>query len=34
MEPPDESLRRVFDEYDECDPDIFENRTVPGWSFV
>ena len=30
----DDQLRRVFDDYDECDADIYENRTVQGWSFV
>lgn len=34
VEPPDDNLKKVFDDYDECDPDIFENRTVQGWSFV
>ena len=32
---PDESLNKVFDDFpEECDPDLFENRTVEGWSFV
>ena len=31
---PDENLKKVFDDYDEIDPDIYENRTVQGWSFV
>ena len=30
----DDSLKKVFDDFDELDPDIYENRTVQGWSFV
>lgn len=33
-EAPDEQLKRIFDDFDELDPDIYENRTVQGWSFV
>ena len=33
-EPPDESLCRVFEDVEELDPDIFENKTVQGWSFI
>jgi serine/threonine protein kinase len=33
-EVPDEQLKRVFDDYQETDPDIYENRNVEGWSFV
>ena len=34
MEAPDEQLRRIFDDFEELDPEIYENRTVQGWSFV
>jgi hypothetical protein len=34
VESPDEQLKKVFDDFDELDPDIYENRTVQGWSFV
>ena len=34
VETPDEQLMKVFDDYEECDPDVYENRTVQGWSFV
>ena len=34
METPDANLKKVFDDNDECDPDVFEDRTVEGWSFV
>jgi len=30
----DEQLKKVFDDFEELDPDIYENRTVAGWSFV
>ena len=30
----DATLKKVFDDNDECDPDIYEDRTVEGWSFV
>jgi hypothetical protein len=30
----DEQLKKVFDDFEELDPDIYENRTVQGWSFV
>ncbi|CDW84156.1 protein kinase domain containing protein [Stylonychia lemnae] len=33
-QPPDESLYRVFEDTEELDPDIFENKTVEGWSFI
>ena len=33
-EVPDESLLKVFEDYEELDPDIFENKTVEGWSFI
>lgn len=25
---------KVFEDYEECDPDEYESRTVQGWSFV
>lgn len=34
VEAADETLKKVFDDFEELDPDIFENRTVQGWSFV
>jgi serine/threonine protein kinase len=34
VETTDENLKKVFDDYEEMDPDIYENRTVQGWSFV
>ena len=34
VEAPDENLKKVFDDFEELDPDIYENRTVQGWSFV
>ena len=33
VEVPDESLKRVFDDPEE-DTEVYENRNVPGWSFV
>eukprot|EP00347_Sterkiella_histriomuscorum_P015797 403355646 len=33
-EAPDESLLKVFEDFEELDPDIFENKTVEGWSFI
>ena len=30
----DDQLKKVFDDFEELDPDIYENRTVQGWSFV
>ena len=34
LEPPDDTLKKVFDDFDDIDPEIYENRTVQGWSFV
>ncbi len=33
-ESPDEQLKKVFDELEEMDPEVYENRTIQGWSFV
>lgn len=30
----DEQLKKVFEDYQEIDPDIYESRNVDGWSFV
>lgn len=30
----DEQLKRIFDDYQENEPETFENRNVEGWSFV
>jgi hypothetical protein len=34
VESADETLMKIFDDFEELDPDIYENRTVQGWSFV
>lgn len=33
-EAPDEQLMRVFEDFETLDSDIFENKTVQGWSFI
>jgi hypothetical protein len=33
-ESPDDSLKKIFDDFQEVDSEIYENRTVEGWSFV
>ena len=30
----DDQLKRVFDDPEDADSEVFENRTVQGWSFV
>ena len=34
VETPDEQLNKVFEDTEELDPELFENRNVDGWSFV
>lgn len=33
-EAPDDQLMRVFEDFETLDSDIFENKTVQGWSFI
>jgi len=30
----EEQIKRLYEDLDECDPEVYENRTVQGWSFV
>jgi hypothetical protein len=34
VEAPDEQLNKVFEDTEELDPELYENRNVEGWSFV
>jgi serine/threonine protein kinase len=34
VEVSDENMKKIFEDFEELDPDIYENRTVQGWSFV